>query len=1535
MSGGDHFGGNLLHQEKFTIRRSDVLCQQAGWNILRTTKLQIADIQHYLAALSFMAKMEEGPKLYEHLYEHVYRHLTSVLPREEQPTSAPSGEEESENPNWNDGGTSQSQGKPGKFQILPGDQKPLMVLGRCLFLLSVAIDELVEPTSDAVSIGTGSEASIFEDGVWTRQMDILVLSISTYLRILNSVEVEETRLIMDMTYFMCAEGLLHMGKSVLTFEEEGGLLEEDLIPILKECARDGEARKQIMSREKLVKCFETALHLVQHRRRQQPIESPIIGVRLYQEKLMALIRDCLGKFYHQKGNYLQSMKDFEHAAQGFRNIVAILKEDDAEDETRQSPSVLSMFTLGKGASPDLLDVATTRDLFLDNPNTDRDLDGIHLALSQTLEYYGMALHSSGLCLEALDAIQEAVVTRTMFHGKLSLRVADLHAAIGTINDDLGMWEESLPRYMECLRIRIHFLEIAERDGATFEAYQMKRSIVHLLRCMASAHRMINDYDKALECHWKIAKVTSVEFRKLATGRKNGDDRNILCAGIRKLQLPTLVLDEHRAIKKKARGNEQEGKTTKVYHHHEVTINPEKEARSGTDNRNDFSHEEDIILRETAQAYLAILSLLREKALVGTKGKSTAASLRNGTVNLATALPEDNVPLLLSTSYKLGLINMHFGEYTSAISVLEHSLRSIWIVESSSSESSSGSDEDDQQSKKRVPKKFRKARMAFTIEADFVAEDEVYHALGLSHSALHQHEKAVRFHLTALRYARKAYGMESLRAAELLYDTGTSYWYLDEWGRAAAFWSDCLRIRQRYDNNDNVPKPIQDAEKMEETVQLDELADTFYSMGASFCARGKYGDPRVIDSFDAAKVIYESIGGKENRLKFAHCLYYLGFAYYGCARVSIAMKEEDDQDSVSVSLGPKGAPSPSPMEESLDKAMDYLKQASGIYRVNDIISVGENGRLTGNPTMKKDGSHPIQAHICFLQGNIFFELRDYRNTMRSFSNALQIYKVHGSGNNTHRAAVLHSMGTIYNSANAGDQALRCLNESARLRQQYLGDEHEALAATLFDLAHVHIKRQEYSISMNMLGAVLRIRTSNEGENSANVARTLMAIGILLAQQAKFGQAEDRMSGAVRIWRDRLTASEITRRGKMAERKLKYGDDSSFKDMDLSEEENELSSGLHFQGCVLLKMNEIQRAFTCFEQSLALRRKQLQKETEPSDDDLLAVADSLHCIGFVRELRNEFHESLLCYKEALVLKCGRVVDPSKIEETNILVYTDDEYEKNSLNPSEGMSYAATLYRVGMVHSRMGKIEIAIDCIKAAFTIQSRHLGPDHIIVATTLTQLGNVMQNTCIDDNKALACYKGALNVKKKQLGIHHTDVGVILYKMGNLYDSHNDFLRASGCYKYALRVYGRQYLGSMNRAICLPISTKRQVAPNSLPVSLDELSTPMSIAEVDQLNREFYKKVASAFRASSKNMPIHPGGMLIGVEELDNPGCVMQLELLLLEFIHHLNHSLMDPLSQAAREAALRLILLLEHMGSQAIVSAKDTMAYNINIMIQE
>ena len=1329
----------------------------------------------------------------------------------------------------------------------------------------------------------------------------------------------------------------------------------------------------------------------QHQQQQQQQQSPT--VQLVYESLMAEMSDGMGRWLYDRGHYRQSWKPLEKATELKRQVISLLrdvaahpepKDANAKEEEEEEKSFWPKWgSFGASSPPAPSSVAgpslplgdhyiyyfvpsrtkvpktggavvvedvdyLCQQLCLHPPKVELQIQEMELSLSQSLEYAALAMHATDLSTASLSWMQEALILKTTHLGKMSLEVARVNAAMAVVHEDLLQWEAALTRYRECLRIRMHCLSHHPPQDWFSPAHEdLFRAILETLRSMGNAYRLVGNHDNAVGCFWKIATLSRQEWEiqrdhgETTFWGFNGHRR--MADELRKTPLPTLVLEEERYLTTQRKSQRYPLEIIFQRPPRDSKQQQQQEETQGTEREN-------IVLVEAAQAYQTVLSLFKDKAAASDKKDTNCTGMKD---TLANAVDYEDLPVLLAASYHLGLIHMHVRDYRSAISSLEHSLHCLWILDPSSSSGSDSSDgaSSDEEGTISKAKRNRSLRGIFGKELEPVEDEGVYHALGICRAACLEHDQAVRFHLTALRCARRIYGVNSIRASEILYDAAVSYWYLKEYEKASEFWSTCKQIRQLQRQKDDDSEVIESSDFAGLVAADLEYARVLYTTGASLCAIGRFADQATLTSLEEAKEIFAEQYPGEARVEIANCLFYMAVTFYRRTQSS-------------------------PDAPLIRSASACLNKATSIYR--------SLGYLTSHSSDGQEDSAnlALQAHVRYVEAMMAESQGKLHLAIDTYCVALHYYRILGSVWNVYIASVLYRLGRLQVRLNQDAAALVSLSEAWKLQRESLGREHEATGQTLVLQAGVHARMEKHETALEMFTEGLRIQINKEGSDSSAVASTLLKLSSVYFRQGNVVAAKERLQGALSIRRGRVDrfgrASRVVSfwSGDLADDYLflmknnkedRVGGDHVRKVLldDMMKEEAALAVVLHCMGNVNVKMGDLDQAKASYEQSLQVRRRHPVSAAMSLEGEIdLHACDTLHNLGCLYELCGDYVNALKYFATALKLKHRLLVEkePKGDEQGNdpaskqeIVLYSgkvtvDSRYLRSSATPS----YALTLHRIGSVHQRMSNSDIAVPCFETALRIQKSTLGNHHFRVAQTLADLAATYRTMEGKGQEALRCYREAFGIRQHRGGRNGIEVGHLLYRMGTLYDKSSDYKRAATCYRQAIRVYGRRYVDAVGRRFCQGLlvrmrrmsNSKAQTVPEEENEShvytrsgdilgTDGLGSVESIEATERSAPVELTTLASAWmQATNKSDGLSDSSIMMDMD-VHAPDCWISLELYLLSLFELFNFVATEWHKHASVTFQQALQQLEQQQSGDGMVKQQDPVTFRMLYLIQE
>jgi len=338
---------------------------------------------------------------------------------------------------------------------------------------------------------------------------------------------------------------------------------------------------------------------------------------------------------------------------------------------------------------------------------------------------------------------------------------------------------------------------------------------------------------------------------------------------------------------------------------------------------------------------------------------------------------------------------------------------------------------------------------------------------------------------------------------------------------------------------------------------------------------------------------------------------------------------------------------------------------------------------------------------------------------------------------------------------------------------------------------------------------------------------------------YDKAEDFWADCLRIvFLDGKTISSVKRM------RSNSGISSTMNTPNIEQEEEETEADadfariLHNLGNVHLQSGHLDVALQAYEESLTVRKRLLNigeigscaeiisqqlrhlnvnKEKRTSYcEKLREIANTLHNIGWLYEMRLQYEKALNCLNQALYIKQILIQDDDSVtkkkkgnDETMMRNSLQMSLTRDEINLGKSLSCAVTLVRIGSVHTKLFNYDIGLSYYKAALCVQRKILGPDHIAVARTLFDMGQIANHSTdtsytshYSHEEAIICFNEALRIAKLQYGQHHHAVAGVMYDIGSIHDRSGNDLDAIFYYKNSVTAYGRIYAYKLMRRFCL-------------------------------------------------------------------------------------------------------------------------------------
>jgi len=302
---------------------------------------------------------------------------------------------------------------------------------------------------------------------------------------------------------------------------------------------------------------------------------------------------------------------------------------------------------------------------------------------------------------------------------------------------------------------------------------------------------------------------------------------------------------------------------------------------------------------------------------------------------------------------------------------------------------------------------------------------------------------------------------------------------------------------------------------------------------------------------------------------------------------------------------------------------------------------------------------------------------------------------------------------------------------------------------------------------LLRQALERRRVLYGADNAEVAESLVALGLLRAGQAKFEEAERFARDGLAMSKrhlpsnDAAVARATTALGRVLE------DRGSYKEaIAVLEEAARLHSSREPASADLAATLRELFNTQFYAGNLAIAeevgRRALAMTRQVNGDRHALVAEDLINLGAVQHERGQYSEAERYYREALVISEGW--------------YGKDHYKT-----------ASNLTMLGRSLQMQKRYDEAGDVLRRAVAIQERVFGPMHPRVASAVNDLGAVAQNRG-DLNEAEAAFTRMGAIYRSVYGEKHYLIGIAVSNLASVYVLRKEYQRAEPLYRQAIAMF---------------------------------------------------------------------------------------------------------------------------------------------------
>ncbi len=349
-------------------------------------------------------------------------------------------------------------------------------------------------------------------------------------------------------------------------------------------------------------------------------------------------------------------------------------------------------------------------------------------------------------------------------------------------------------------------------------------------------------------------------------------------------------------------------------------------------------------------------------------------------------------------------------------------------------------------------------------------------------------------------------------------------------------------------------------------------------------------------------------------------------------------------------------------------------------------------------------------------------------------------------------------TVATLIDRGEQEARVLDQDPVVQAE--------LYQTLGDIHHKLGRLDRAEILMNM---ALEKRQTVPGTNAANIAESLVALGLLRVDQAQLDEAERLIRSGLEKSKQALPAdhpaiaASTDALGRVLEEKGDY--DQAIR---LLEEAVRLRSRSNTSevdlAASLYELANVHFYAGHYQESQALNRRVLEINRKTYGERHPRVAEAFVNLGAIQHELGNYKEAEKLHRQAL--------------EINQAFYGGKHYRT-----------ASNLTMIARALLFQKDNDQAVDLLREALSIQEEVFGPDHPRVASAMNELGNIaIMRGQLDEAKTR--FLRMVDIYRKIYPGGHYLVGIALSNLGSAYMTGNDNRQAEQHFREALAMFAQ-------------------------------------------------------------------------------------------------------------------------------------------------
>lgn len=388
-------------------------------------------------------------------------------------------------------------------------------------------------------------------------------------------------------------------------------------------------------------------------------------------------------------------------------------------------------------------------------------------------------------------------------------------------------------------------------------------------------------------------------------------------------------------------------------------------------------------------------------------------------------------------------------------------------------------------------------------------------------------------------------------------------------------------------------------------------------------------------------------------------------------------------------------------ETAQRTSDFLV---GLFEVSD-PSVARGEEITAGEILQAgaaridrelDQDPEIQARLLETMGKVYTSLGALEEAEPLLRQSLERRRALPGNAESGLASSLNSLGFLLALRANFDESEKAYEEALAIRRRIHGPGHPEVAESLTGLAYLKGLRGDFSTAETLLREALQMRQATLGMKHVDVAQTMEELGLNYYDQGNYDRAEELLTEALEMRQSLLGAEPHP---------------------GIAENLNNLAAVVYMQG-------DARRAEDLFREALAIKRALL-----PEANNEIAVG--MNNIAVLLMNRGELQAAEQMLLEVL------------------------EIQRRVLG-EEHTEVAATMFNLATVKYDAGKTDEAVELGRESLRIRRARYGDEHPELARGMVPLG-IWLGELGQSQEAEAMLREALAMRERLLGPDHPDV----------------------------------------------------------------------------------------------------------------------------------------------------------------------------------